>query len=234
MSSDKLKTNKLDIGLAVSRSVVGAIPVAGTVLNELLSMTIPNQRLDRVTDFIRQLEQRIENSELETLKNNQYFIDLLEDSIQQSIKSLTNKRNEYLVTFLSLNKDIDQSDFSVKKKLLNTLEALTDKDIEILMSFRDIGYHGTRNDNYIRQETIGTVRNYTDRERYKYELGQATWSAHINALESYKLIFPVHKLQPEDDPDIIQDYIDPETGLAEIDQYKISELGKVLLIAIGL
>lgn len=232
MKKDSLDISKVDIGAAVAKSIAGAIPFAGPAVSELLSNVIPNQRIDRIANFVVELEQRISKSEQEALNGNKYFVDLFEDAIVQATRSLTEERNKYIAVFLSNNKSISEFDFSINKKILHVLEELTDKDIEILKSFRDVWYSRTYQKYCIPRETIGTVKSFTEEERYRYDLAIASWGAHLNTLERLKLIQAKHKMPP-DDPDVSQDYLDEETGIAEIDEYHISDLGKVLLTSIG-
>ena len=232
VSKKDLNITNVDVGVALTKSVVGAIPFAGTAASELLSSIIPNQRLDRVTDFILELDKRINKTEQELLKENKYFVDLFEDAILQATRSLTEERNKFIAVFLEKNKNVTEFDFNINKKLLRILEELTDRDIEILKSFRDKWYSMTYQKYCIPQQTIGTVNSFNDDERYRYDLAVASWGAHISTLETLMLIQAKHKMPP-DDPDVSQEYLDEETGLAEIEEYVVSDLGKVLLTSIG-
>src|SRR5690606_19834063 len=113
-------------------------------------------------------------------------------------KSLSEQRNRYIAIFLSNNKNINEDDFSIKKKLLHALEELTDADIDILKSFQE---HRS-NDAYYKYgaqaQTIGYVRGLNEEDLYEYELSQAAWDAHLNSLENAKLIRAIHKMPPDD------------------------------------
>ena len=108
MKKNNLDNSKVDIGAAVAKSIAGAIPFAGTAVNELLSNVIPNQRIDRIATFVAELEKRINKSEQKVLNNNKYFVDLFEDAIVQATRSLTEDRNRYIAVFLSNNKNISE------------------------------------------------------------------------------------------------------------------------------
>ena len=232
MKKGGLDNLEVDIGASVAKSIVGVIPLAGPAVSELLSHVIPNQRLDRVAKFVVELEKRISKSEQKALNTNRHFVDLFEDTVVQATRSLTEERNRYLAVFLSNNKGISEFDFSVNKKILHILEELTDKDIEILKSFRDVWYSRTCQKYCILRKTIGTVDSFTEEERYRYDLAIVSWDAHLNTLERLRLIQAKHKM-PSHDPDLSPDYLDEETGIAEIEEYIISGLGKVLLTSIG-
>jgi hypothetical protein len=56
---DNLDKNTTDKMVLVTRAVTGVIPFAGSVVSEIITTLIPNQRMDRIVDFIRRLEARI-------------------------------------------------------------------------------------------------------------------------------------------------------------------------------
>lgn len=226
-----LTPNITDLSTALAKGMFGATPIAGPMIAEMVAVIVPNQRLDRVIDFIQQLEKRVSATELDNLKDNIYFVDLLEHAVEQSIKSLSPDRNQYLAAFIENNRNVSESNYSVKKKLCQTLEELTDDDIEMLRSKQNPFYESRFKS--IGRLTIGQYDEMSDLEKYEYDLAQTSEDAHLNALERSKLISAEHMIPEKDDRDI-NDHIDRDTGLPEITGYKLTDLGSVLLKSIGL
>jgi hypothetical protein len=232
MGNNDINQKKTDIAVAVSRAVIGSIPVAGAALAEIISIVIPNQRMDRVADFVSKLEDRISDVEQRVLTSNKYFVDLLEDSILQATKSLSEERNEYIAIFLSKNREISEKDYSIKKKLLHILEEMTDEDVEILRSMRESWYQRTARNYVVPMQTIAVVNNYTKEEKYLYEMAVASWDAHINSLERLGLVRVKREIPHSLEQSTGVGHIDNETGLPKITDYVISDIGKVLLQSI--
>lgn len=230
-----LNANATDVGTALTKGGLGIVPWIGPLLAEMVAITIPDQRLDRVVDFVQRLEKRISKAELEVLRENIYFVDLIEDAITQATKSLSTERNDYISTFMEINRNVDENDFSIKKNLLQTLQELTDDDIEILRSIHEPFYRN-KFDNIV-SLTNGEFSELTRAEKYEYELFKASKEAHINTLEKNKLIKPERKLQDPDfqkydgDPN---EHIDQDTGLSEVTGFKSTDLGVLLLKSIGI
>src|SRR5215510_8642190 len=79
-----LETNRSDIAASLIRGIVGATPVVGPIVAEALSMTIPNQKIDRIVAFLRILEDKLKYVEQDLLKEaskSEEFNDLLEDGL---------------------------------------------------------------------------------------------------------------------------------------------------------
>jgi len=55
-----LSNRGLDYLVASLRSVTGLIPGAGPFVSELLTVIIPNQRIDRIRDFVRILDSKLQ------------------------------------------------------------------------------------------------------------------------------------------------------------------------------
>lgn len=232
MNVDDLEENKKDIALSLTKGGLGAIPVVGGIIGEVLSLTIPQQRIDRVIEFVKELEKRISRIELERLQENKYFLDLFEDAVLQATRCLSPARNMYIALFLYNTKDVNEHDHSIKKKLFQALESLTDDDIRILASIDRFGYMRTFQDNCPPICSISQVDKMSKEERFLYELATEELDAHIHSLVSYKLIYAIHKIQPSD-PSVNQEYLDEKTGIAEIEDYQTSGLGKLLLKTIN-
>jgi len=77
-----LKDNNIDRAVSLTKGVLGAVPVVGSIMAEVVGAIIPNQRIDRITRFVEILEKKLDeiNQDIIRLKvQDEYFIDLLED-----------------------------------------------------------------------------------------------------------------------------------------------------------
>ncbi len=200
---------------------------------EVISIMIPNQRLDRVVDFLRQLETRISIIEQDVLKKNKYFVDLLEDAIAQSSRSMSSERNKYIAVFLEKNREISESSHSMKKKLLHALEELTDEDVKILISISEGDYYLAERDYSSRRKSIREVADMTVEEKYVYEMSLATWMAHINSMERLDILKAVREIPHTLEQSTGVDHIDDETGLPKVKRYIVSDFGKLLVSSIS-
>ena len=55
-NEEELENNKTDLIISFSKSIVGVVPIAGPLLSELVGQVIPNQRIDRLTKYIKILD----------------------------------------------------------------------------------------------------------------------------------------------------------------------------------
>lgn len=229
MDNGILKTKREDIIAHAWKGVAGAIPFAGPMLAEIVGSIIPNQRLDRVSNFLEELDRRLTKVEASALKQNSLAIDLFEDAVVAASRALTEIRNNYIVSFVKTSVLADSENYDIKKKLLFILRELTDKDIEILRSIQIRGYQVTQSENYPGHFTEGAFRKLTEKEKMDYHAKQEVWPLHILTLERSGLL-KAHR--EEQDVDNTNRHIDIETGLPKIRFYETSKLGDVFLSAI--
>jgi hypothetical protein len=86
--SGDLESRREDVAAAVVRGIVGAAPFVGPLLSEAITATIPNQKIDRVIAFAKELDDRVRYLESDTVKlrmKEEEFTDLLEDGLIQAI-----------------------------------------------------------------------------------------------------------------------------------------------------
>jgi hemoglobin-like flavoprotein len=132
---DPTKNNPADYATMVSRAITSAIPWVGGAIGELLAAVIPGQRVDRVVDFLKRLEKRMEELERTFNKDNKRTVDLFESTVIASARAVTPDRNRYLANLMAESVDVTPEQYEVTKKILQALEELTDKDIEVLKAY---------------------------------------------------------------------------------------------------
>lgn len=235
MNENNLENNATDAAVSVAKSVVGIVPGAGPLITEILTTVIPNQRIDRISNFVKELNKRIDELEMEQLKNNQYFVDLFEDGVIMASRALTEERNRYIAIFLSKLKNISPDEYATKKKLLYLLEELTDKDIEILRDFRTSEFKAVSK-HRVPFVSVGDYSKMSADEKYESDIEQVSLNVHINSLVRLNLLIEKRDHSGLSDSKEYSEYIDrfldEETGLAKITGHDVSNLGKVLLASI--
>lgn len=123
---------------AIARGLIGQIPVVGSLTVELLNVTIPNQRQERIEKLLNILSQKIFNvseEELQSKFDSTNFIDIFEDVLRQSTRAISDIRLEYLASVLKNGIDSERLDHLQKKRLLEVLEKINDIEIILLRSY---------------------------------------------------------------------------------------------------
>jgi hypothetical protein len=131
-SETQLKHQKSDTVALLLKSALGAIPVAGSLLSEVVSTIIPNQRLDRVAKFAEKLEakiSRLEKSYLFSLLSDEEFVGILEEGIIQAAKSTSESRREYIASIIAKGISDKEVKFSETRRMLTILGDLNDSEI---------------------------------------------------------------------------------------------------------
>lgn len=130
-----LGANSKDIGLAVAKGTLGVIPYIGPFAAEILTVSIPNQRLDRVTKFLTDVEARVaklENEKLGTIARTPEFIDLYEDGCRAATVSKTNERIEILAKLTADSVTIEGRSILEQSRYMRVLNQLDDQEILLL------------------------------------------------------------------------------------------------------
>jgi len=128
----RIEPEPVDYITSVVRGMAGAIPVAGGLVAELIGVVIPNQRMDRLTKFLRVLEERINKLDENYVRDqlwNEEFSDLLEEAARQAVHSLSDERREYISNLIGQSLADHDIKYSESKHLLNILNELNDIEI---------------------------------------------------------------------------------------------------------
>ena len=51
------ENTKKDYAVSIGKGILGAIPIVGPLMAETVGSIIPNQRIDRINDFLLKLEE---------------------------------------------------------------------------------------------------------------------------------------------------------------------------------
>lgn len=124
MESDKLiniKSNKMDKAVILAKGILGAAPYVGPIIAEIVGATIPNQRLDRIVDFVQILDKKLGGISQDVIKlkaQDEYFIDLFEDGMLLASRAINNERKEHIATVIKNSITNDELSHLEEKKLL--------------------------------------------------------------------------------------------------------------------
>lgn len=140
MSKDDsmLGINKSDWVATITKGSFGAIPIAGSFLAEVAGTLIPDQRLDRIAKYVVELNNRLEKiSEelLRQLRNNEQFIDLIEESFIKASRAGSEERRHYIVNIVQNGISDNEADINNAKYLLGLLSEISDNEVIWLRYF---------------------------------------------------------------------------------------------------
>jgi len=133
-----LSTRPVDHVTSVLKGAVGAVPIVGPMLAEVVGTLIPNQRIDRIVDFAQKLHDKIEKLEDDLLQSrltNENFTDLLEESLQQVARATSDARREYIANLVANGLNNDDLDSIQDKHLLRMLGELNDIEVIWLVAY---------------------------------------------------------------------------------------------------
>lgn len=131
-SSESLSLQTADYLASAVKAALGAVPLAGSLLVELVGTVIPNQRVDRIVRFARELEDRLSALEQDFVRSqvaDQNFTDLIEEALRQAAQSVTDDRLRHLAALVA--NSLSQADVSYveSKHLLRILGEINDIEV---------------------------------------------------------------------------------------------------------
>jgi hypothetical protein len=130
--SSKLNSNSVDWATVVAKGSAGAIPIAGGFLAEIVGSLIPNQRMDRIVEFLTALDnefKRLPEDVVEKLRDNELFIDLVEESCIKASRAVSNERREYILNIIKNGISDNDASINNAKYLLGLLSELNDSEV---------------------------------------------------------------------------------------------------------
>lgn len=235
---DEEKLNKdlelqgVDYFTSMVKSLVGAAPFVGSFLSEVSSNVIPNQRIERIVDFAKKLESKIEDLDkkfVQAQSSNPDFTDLLEEGVRQSTRAVSEERREYISSILSNSLNKQRIKYAESKYLLRVLGDLNDVEI-ILLRYFSFPYLGGDEDFREKHEDIiqppRLTTNATDEVIDKNTL----YESYKNHLSELSLL----RKQYEIDRDTNMPKLDTHKMTFKVRGYSITNQGKLLLREIDL
>jgi hypothetical protein len=229
--ADDLKQDKTDALVATAKSVLGAVPFAGPLLSELVGNLIPNQRLDRLTKYVKELEARLSNIGRQKIDNalgNEEGIDLFEEGFVQASRSLTDDRRMYVANVVANGIDDETIEYSESKYILKLLQELNEQEVIWLRFFMVPTIGGDEEFRNKHRNILDPVRAHRGSDERTIEKAslQDSYKEH---LERIGLIRPLYRM-------------DRNTGMPEFDKFSgkpsvsyrdLTPIGRMLLKQIG-
>lgn len=213
------------------KSLVGAVPFAGSLLSEIVGTVIPNQRIDRIAKFTYALQRELERLDEEVVRAklaDENFTELVEEGLRQAVRSTTEDRRTYIASILGASLTADHISFVESKYLLRLLGEINDIEILRLGSYLYSTGQDGRNQ-YLRQHAL--VLDAVDAgngDPTEHRVKAALQKSYDNHLEQLGLIKAAYS-------------IDSQTGLPRLDHagrpqvqyYEITSIGELLLRSAG-
>ncbi|AJI57987.1 hypothetical protein LA02_1620 [Francisella philomiragia] len=137
LSLEENKTDKVVKGL---KAISSLCPYAGGLFSEIITSVIPNQRIDRIAEFLKILDMKLSKygesiANLEKKLEKPENIELFEEGIWQSSRAISKERKGYVASILAKGLSNNQLEEIQNGVLLNMLSQLNDNEIIILSSY---------------------------------------------------------------------------------------------------
>lgn len=223
-----LKANIPDYLAPAIRSVLGIVPIAGPLLCELCSL-IPNQKSDRVAKWVVILGERIARLEEAVVRaqlSDENFTDVLEETVIQATRSLSDERRAYLAELVVKGIASEEIEYFETRHLLRILGEINDVEVIILRyylvtSIPDDEKFRVKYEDILfpRPPTIGGQRSAVE----KYAL-HTSYKDHLSSLGLLERTYKEEALK----------YDGAKLGAPKPLDYRITSMGRLLLKHIGL
>lgn len=143
-----LDDNYLDKLIAIGKGVAGAFPFVGGAIGEIVGLTIPGQRADRIAAYLRALSARVERMDQDTkssLTSCSEKIDIIEEGGFQAARATSKERINMIIEAVSRGLQENESETVRRKRILQILGEL-DEDELILLHAYGLSYGGMEPD----------------------------------------------------------------------------------------
>ena len=222
----QLAAKGIDHTVTGLKGVLGAIPVVGALVAEIVGEVIPNQRVDRLVDFTQKLAAKLDDQSRILLQNRiiePEGIDILEEAMWQSARAPSEERRQRIASLVKNALSGEELKLIESKKLLLVLSQLNDFELLLLRSYAELP--GTASD-FMRThgEELKPVHAY-------FRAAKALLDKHAirksmdDHLKMMGLISPVFWTAIRGEPP----KFDQDTGTLKPSSYHISLLGRLLL-----
>lgn len=231
MSKDDLDENSTDLKVKIGKSMVGAIPFAGTFTSELVGHVIPNQRLDRLVDYVRILDEKLSNVsslDMNKLKENEQFVDLVEESFIQASRAITESRREKIASIIANGVTDEEINSTQSKYLYKVLQELNEEEIIWLRRFAHKYLGGDENFKKTFENVLKITR-YTRDMTQEDRIRIAVQNSYFEHLERLNLVISHYKINEETGAPEFETH----TGRPKVMRRELTPLGKLLLEQTG-
>lgn len=176
--SDQLDKNWRDNIALVTKAAASLVPIIGGPLAELITVAIPRLRQDRIVEYLRQLNARLETLEKEKVKHilaDVEKIDLIESGGFLAARATTSDRITKIAEIVFRGLREDEVGLIRRKRLLDLFGEIDDDEFLLLnaygQSYPDLGSNAWDNIDQPPPVTSGSSREEVDRAEL-YNLGK--------------------------------------------------------------
>ncbi|MGI8894955.1 MAG: hypothetical protein ACR2HE_04775 [Casimicrobiaceae bacterium] len=225
-----LENSSTDYIVALLKGTAGVIPHVGSMVAEVIGALIPNQRTDRIVDFIRKLSQNLADAQAQILRSrlsNPEALGLFEECLMQAARAYTEDRRKHLAAFVKEGLAADSFDRHRVARLLNLLTQVS--DLELVMLQKYCGEEEeAKLDNNMRDLIVGPIIAIGTPDDVRSEEAIAeSRKLHLVSLGLLRAKYP--HLRKGDIPKF-----DPSTGGFQNSGYQTTRLGRMLLVYAGM
>jgi hypothetical protein len=218
-----------DKAMGLVKGTIGTLPVAGSILAELVGFVVPNQRIDRLEVYCRHLQVRLD--ELGASRERicePASVDLFEDGAYQAVRALSEGRKAQIALIVANGISGDDHKRIEAKRILSILQEIDDQQIIVLSSYLHRNYHDNSFQERHRDILIGAQATInSSREEFDQHAVQKAARDQLFRLGllQQKVKIPKKGESPE---------FDPESGMLKASSRDLTPLGRLLLRHIGL
>ncbi len=222
--------NWQDADTALLRGAVGSIPVVGSILAELVGLTIPNQREERFEAYLKRLSERLDRQEEEVLRQRLHDpenIDLFEEGAFQSVRAVSDERKDYIASIVANGLSGDDKDRLQAKRLLKLLAEVDDGQIIVLASY----LHKNSEDDAFRERhkvVLNPIATHAASTQEEIEAAALHEIARVELLRLGLLRADFKSPRKGEIPEF-----DNKTGMMKANSRSLTPLGRMLLVQIG-
>lgn len=130
--SSPLDDKKNDLIVSAGKSIVGAIPFAGPLLAEIIDHLVPDQRIDRLATYVKELECRLSGTEEQIVRaslKRPEGLALAEDGFIAASRAVTKERASYIASIVASGLTCEELSEIRQRHLLYLLSELNDEEV---------------------------------------------------------------------------------------------------------
>jgi len=227
-----LGVKKVDYLVSTLKAATGVIPCVGSILSEIIGITIPNQRIDRVEKYLKILSDKLEKNSFDfkaKIKENKNLLLLFEESIIYSAQTTSEKKYEWYSEFIISSIKENGVENIQQQRMLKILSELNENEVIILIFYSLNPTIGMKN-KFIEEHSDIIIRgsNEMGLPAMKY-VDNEFHDLYKKNLEQYGLI----KRRPEVHRELNTIIIDKASGEIKQSIPQITMLGKLVVNFIG-
>ncbi|MBI3258963.1 MAG: hypothetical protein HYZ54_05770 [Ignavibacteriae bacterium] len=188
--NEQLENNNRDLLAVFAAGTFGAIPYAGSLIAELVKYIIPNQRIDRISKYVKELDERLSKIPIEkinVLLDNENFLDLIEEGFVQASRAISDERREYIANIVANGIQDETLQLQESKHLLKIIQDINDIEI-VWLNF----YYLRESDNSKLRESNNSNEFY-EKHKKVLEVVKASYNNNHESLPQASIQISYHR-----------------------------------------